>query len=309
MNSSSESSKQGLDLLVQELNRKKRQLALMEEEFATEKLEILKEIAKAKRGGSEATSKTPQITVVDDKKLDGLQNQKKQLAKRIQEKKDGSGKLQSLLDIRSEELEKLVARKHAKTQSLPNEDDYDQLRKEIRGFKHDINSLKPEKDRIKRRIAKLEDQVESISLGSTLRTQFETGNFDESLSPEIVDFCKEKQREARDFWLDARNSYPNVTKYLQNGILAFFSSVDMYYAAISANIPKDARNVDDFRERVQVLSRANIRIRASLAESLIGMIIKMERGIDVAPQPSFLKEIWAFLREMADVFQLEGVKQ
>lgn len=303
MNASSESNRQGLDLLIQELNRKKRQLALMEEEFATEKLEILKEIAKAKR----PSSKAPQIAVVDDKKRRDLQNQKKQFIKRIQEKKNESRKLQSLLDTKSEEFEKLVAKKHAKTQSLPTEDDYDLLRKEIRNFKHDINSLKPEKDRIKRRIARLEDQVESINLGTTLRTQFETGNFDSSLSPEIVDFCKEKQREARDFWLDARNSYPNVTKYLQNGILAFFSSVDMYYAAISADIPKDARNVDDFRERVQVLSRANIRIRASLAESLIGMIIKIERGIDVAPQPSFLKEIWAFLSEMADVFQLESV--
>ncbi|MHA2497352.1 MAG: hypothetical protein ACXAEI_17910 [Candidatus Hodarchaeales archaeon] len=308
MNTSSESNRQSLDLLLQELNRKKRQLELMEEEFATEKLEILKEIAKAKRGDSAASSKAPQVAVVDDKKLRDLQNQKTQLTKRIQEKKDESGKLQSLLDTRSEELEKLVASKHAKTQALPAEDDYDLLRKEISGFKHDLNSLKPEKDRIMRRIAKLEDQAESISLGAALRTQFETGNFNESLPTEIVDFCKEKQQEARDFWLDARNSYPNVNKYLQNGILAFFSSVDMYYAAISAEIPKDARNVDDFRERVQVLSKANIKIRASLAESLIGMIVKMERGIDVAPQPSFLKEIWAFLREMADAFQLEGVK-
>ncbi|MFW9916082.1 MAG: hypothetical protein ACFFGZ_10785 [Candidatus Thorarchaeota archaeon] len=308
MNPSSESNKQGLDLLVQELNRKKRQLTLMEEEFATEKLALLKEIAMAKHGGSDVALETSQIAVVDEKRLHNLQNQKKELFKRIQEKKDESGKLQQLLDTRSEELEKLVAKKHAKAQSLPSEDDYDQLRKEIRDFKHDLNSLKPEKDRIKRRIAKLEDQVESISLGATLRTQFETGNFDESLPPEIVDFCKEKQREARDFWLDARNSYPNVNKYLQNGILAFFSSVDMYYAAISAEIPKSARNVDDFRERVQVLSKANVKIRASLAESLIGMIVKMERGIDVAPQPSFLKEIWAFLREMADIFQLEGVR-
>ncbi|MFX0113376.1 MAG: hypothetical protein ACFFB3_02400 [Candidatus Hodarchaeota archaeon] len=310
MNASNESNDQEIIRLQEELQHKRQELAAREEEFATEKLEILKEISAIKHSSpSEVIS---QQTVAKNasmagQKIASLQNELNQLKRIIQEKETEDRQLNGLIKSKSEELEGIMTQIREKSLSQPRAEDLDLLRKEVRNAEHEIRRLRAETEHKTRRIGNLKEQSERISLGEALQSQFKTGNFESSMSSEIVDFCKAKFREAKNLWLDAQNSYSSdLTKYLYNGILAFLCSVDMYHAAISSQIPKPVRNLDVFTERVHVLSKANIRIRTSIAESLIGMLIKMERGIDVAPQASFVNEIKEFLDGMADLFNLEG---
>jgi hypothetical protein len=310
MSISNESTDQEIIRLQQELQRKRRELAALEEEFALEKLEILKELSAIKRSSpSEDISQqlTVQSASMDDQKIATLQNELNQLRIIFREKEVENQQLTGSIKTKSEELEGIMALIREKSLSQPRAEDFDLLRKEIRNAEHEIRRLKTETEHKTRRIASLKEQSERISLGETLRSQFKTGNFGSSMPSEIVDFCKTTFREAKNFWLDAQNSYSSdITKYLYNGISAFLHSVDMYYAAISSQIPKPARNLDVFSERIHVLSKANIRIRTSIAESLIGMIVKMERGIDIAPQASFVNEIKEFLDGIAALFNLEG---
>ncbi|MHA2233633.1 MAG: hypothetical protein ACXAB4_14215 [Candidatus Hodarchaeales archaeon] len=297
--------------LQTDLQHKKRELTVREEQFASEKLVILKEIAIIKRQASdEDVSKqtTTRDSSTDNQDMRNLQIQLENLENAIQEKKTEDDHLNKLTKAKSEELAEIMTKIRENSRTLPSKGDYDLLRTQISESKHMIRELQTEVEHRNRRIAGLKEQSERISLGTTIQTQFKSGNFAPSVPDEVVDFSKAKFAVAKRLWLDARNSYPaDVIKYLKYGISAFLCSVDMYYAVISLQIPKPSHNLDDFTERVRVLSKANIRIRWSLAESLLGMLVKMERGIDVVPQPSYVNEIRAFLDEIADLFNLEGV--
>ncbi|MFQ5981212.1 MAG: hypothetical protein ACE5OZ_23980 [Candidatus Heimdallarchaeota archaeon] len=294
-----------------DLQHKKRELTVREEQFASEKLVILKEIAAIKRQASDKDVSKQAIgrdSSTDDQDMRNLQIQIENLENAIQEKKTEDDHLNKLIKAKSEELAETMAKIREKSRILPSKEDYDLLRTKIGESKHKIRELQTELEHRNRRIAGLKEQSERISLGTTIQAQFKSGNFAPSVPDEVVDFSKAKFAVAKRLWLDARNSYPaDVIKYLKYGISAFLCSVDMYYAVISLQIPKPSHNLDDFTERVRVLSKANIRIRWSLAESLLGMLVKMERGIDVVPQPSYVNEIRAFLDEIADLFNLEGV--
>lgn len=294
-----------------DVQHKKRELAVREEQFASEKLVILKELAAIKRQASIENVSNPALaedSSTDDQKLRDLLGRIENLENAIQGKKTEDDHLNRLIKAKSEDLAEKMTKIRENSLTKPSKEDYDLLRRAIDESKHKIRELQTEIEHKTRRIASLKEQFERISLGTTIQAQFRTGNFAPSVPEEIVDFGKAKFAVAKRLWLDARNSYPaDVIKYLKNGISAFLCAVDMYYAVIALQIPKPSHNLDDFTERVRVLSKANIRIRWSLAESLLGMLVKMERGIDVVPQPSYVNEIRAFLDEIADLFNLEGI--
>ena len=172
---------------------------------------------------------------------------------------------------------------------------------------HEITKLRAEIDHKKKHVDGLKEKSKRMKLQVELQTQLETGNFTPLVPEEIIDFCNNEFRKAQLLWTDAQVSYQtDVTKFLENGIKAFLSSVDAYYALMTLKIPQSVENLDDLIDRVHVLSKANIIIRTSLVESLLNILIKMERGIDVVPQPSFVKEIRQFLDEIAANFRLES---
>ncbi len=291
-----------------DLRQKTEELAKKEEEFAAEKINLIKEITDARKGKFVIQEKQlPEDSIKTNQKRKELENQKQQTLTLIEEEKLEKGNLESQILIKSKDFDSIKIQIQPEPINLPSEAEFNNLQQEIQKKKTEIENRKDHVEKLEKKVESLKEQFKQINFRKFLQKQLLSGNYANSVPSDIMEYCKSNFKEARELWLDAKNAYPSkISPFLLSGINSFLKITDVYFALISLTIPEPVKDLDEFSERLPTLAKAYIKIRTSVVGSLIGINIKMERGVDVAPQASFIKEIKAFLDEMASIFELES---